>query len=345
MNSNVIEPLSKQEVIKAVERRQPKRIPLVLAKWWGSGLQEQYGQRLSAFDRYPDDVVMLTINPLDVEKMNLSWLNEQQAQAGRALDAGGVIPDWKYLDEFIEKMPSPDEPGLFDDLHAAAEKAHAEDRYVMFGFWRLFFERPWGLRGMANLMIDYYENPQHVHRLNNALCDHYVALIRRAASELKTDAFFSSDDLGNQRQLMMKPDHFREFLKPYYRRVGQACRQADMHFWLHSCGNNTEILDDLIDVGLNVFHPVQKHTMDERAVAEQFGDRICFLAGFDVQHVLQEATPEEVRAEVRFLIDTFDRHDGGMCIAAGNGIVAGTPFENIEAFLDEAVRYGTEHRQ
>jgi len=34
-----------------------------------------------------------------------------------------------------------------------------------------------------------------------------------------------------------------------------------------------------------------------------------------------------------------------MCIAAGNGIVAGTPFENIEAYLDEAVKYGSEHRR
>jgi hypothetical protein len=33
-----------------------------------------------------------------------------------------------------------------------------------------------------------------------------------------------------------------------------------------------------------------------------------------------------------------------MCIAAGNGIVSGTPLENIEAFLDEAVKYGTKHR-
>jgi hypothetical protein len=47
---------------------------------------------------------------------------------------------------------------------------------------------------------------------------------------------------------------------------------------------------------------------------------------------------------VRYLVDTFDRPDGGMCLAAGNGIVAGTPFENIEAFLDEAVRYGAARR-
>ena len=68
------------------------------------------------------------------------------------------------------------------------------------------------------------------------------------------------------------------------------------------------------------------------------------MAGFDVQHILQEGTPDDVRAEVRYLIDTFDRPEGGMCMAAGNGIVAGTPIENIEAFLDEAVRYGAAHR-
>ena len=63
-----------------------------------------------------------------------------------------------------------------------------------------------------------------------------------------------------------------------------------------------------------------------------------------MQHLIVEGTTDQVRAEVRFLIDTFDRPDGGMAIAAGNGIVSGTPFENIDAFLDESVRYGSEHR-
>jgi len=64
-----------------------------------------------------------------------------------------------------------------------------------------------------------------------------------------------------------------------------------------------------------------------------------------VQHVLQECDPAGVRKEVRHLVDTFDRPEGGMMLAAGNGIVAGTPIENIEAFLDEAVRYGAAHRR
>ncbi|MGC9349758.1 MAG: uroporphyrinogen decarboxylase family protein [Anaerolineae bacterium] len=138
---------------------------------------------------------------------------------------------------------------------------------------------------------------------------------------------------------------FLETLKPYYAKVGQVVRESGMHWWLHSCGNNTAVLGDLVEVGVDVFHPVQKFTMDEVAVADAYGDRLTFLAGIDVQHALQEKDTEGVREEVRFLIDTFDRPDGGMCIGAGNGIVAGTPLENIAAFLDEAVHYGTAHRQ
>ena len=80
------------------------------------------------------------------------------------------------------------------------------------------------------------------------------------------------------------------------------------------------------------------------AIAAKYGHRLTFLVGFDVQHLLREGSPQQVRAEVRYLVDTFDRPAGGMCLAAGNGIVAGTPFDNIDAFLDEAVCYGAKHR-
>ncbi len=109
-------------------------------------------------------------------------------------------------------------------------------------------------------------------------------------------------------------------------------------------GNNTLILEDLAEAGVNVFHPVQKGTMDEAAVARDFGGRLTFLAGFDVQHIMQKSDPDGVRAEVRCLFDKFDRPDGGMCIADGNGIASGTPFANIEAFVDEAFSDGAKHR-
>jgi uroporphyrinogen-III decarboxylase len=193
-------------------------------------------------------------------------------------------------------------------------------------------------------MTDFYLEPENVHRLYHAMCRCYCSYIDHAAKLFAPDAFFTSDDLGHQTGPMMSPEIFHDFLYPYYVRVGQTVRQHDMQFWLHSCGDNTLLFPDLISAGVDVFHPVQKHTMDEKRIAAEFGDRITILAGLDVQHTLQEKTPEGVREEVRFLIDTFDRPGGKMCLGAGNGIVSGTPFENIRAFLDEAYRYGREHR-
>jgi uroporphyrinogen decarboxylase len=241
-------------------------------------------------------------------------------------------------------MPDPATDARFEQLKIQAEKAHREDRYTLYACWRLFFERPWEIRGMHMLIMDYYRHPDQVHRLNEALCNLYLRYLERAIRELQPDGYWTSDDLGHQRQAFMSAKMFRELLKPYYVRLGSFLREKGLHWWLHSCGDNTVLLADLIEAGVNVFHPVQKGTMDEAAIAREFGSDLTFLVGVDVQHILQEADPEGVRLEVRHLIDTFDRPEGGMCLAAGNGIVSGTPFENIEAFLDESVRYGSAHR-
>jgi uroporphyrinogen decarboxylase len=335
------EPLSREEVIKAVERKRPSRIPLIHAKWWGEGLREQYGDRLKEFDNYPTDFGMLWMSPVEPHKMNLSW----KLKTGAGHDSNVVIDEWSKLDEFIEKLPDPEKDPRFDELLPQAKKVRADGQYLLFGWWRLFFEMPWGLRGMENLMIDYYESPENVHKLHHALCNQYTRYLRRALRDIHPDGFWSSDDLGHQTQSMMSPQIFHEQIKPYYDRIGALLKPANVHWWLHSCGNNTPLMPDLIGAGVNVFHPVQKYTMDEQAIARQFGDKITFLAGIDVQHTLQEKDPAGVREEVRFLIDTFDRPEGGMCIAAGNGIVSGTPFENIVAFLEEALEYGQKHRR
>ena len=335
-------PLPRQEVIKAVERRRPPRIPLVMAHWWGEGLYEQYGERLQTLSQaYPEDAVIIDLDLSNYAEWGLPWSINQSG----SYDTRCVLPDWRQLDDFIACLPKAEADPRFAELRLHAEQAHVENRYLILLIWRLFFERPWEIRGMQRLLLDYYDAPDQVHRLNDALCGLYLDYLQRAVRELQPDGFWTSDDLGHQRQLFMHPDTFRKFLKPYYQRIGRFLGQHGVHWWLHSCGNNTPILGDLVESGLTIFHPVQKGTMDERAVAQQFGTRLSFLAGFDVQHILQEGTPDDVRREVRYLIDTFDRPEGGLCLAAGNGIVAGTPFENIAAFLDEAVLYGTHHRQ
>lgn len=339
--SSVYERLPREEVIKAVERRNPCRVPLVMAHWWGEGLGEQYGERLRELDKYPEDVRVIGIPKLDVGAMGLSW--EWGKQGGH--DSGGVIEDWSRLDEFVEKLPDPAEDPRWEELAAQAQQVRDQDIYLIVGWWGLFFETPWGLRGMQNLLTDYYEHPDQIHRLHDALCTLYCRSIRKAAEAMAPDGFWTSDDLGHQTQSMMRAEAFDAFIKPYYCRVGETLKDCGIHWWLHSCGNNEPLMPALVEAGVDMFHPVQKHTMDDADTARRFGDRLGFWSGFDVQHLIVEGTTDQVRAEVRHLIDTFDRPEGGMALAAGNGIVSGTPFENIDAFLDEAVRYGARHRE
>ena len=70
------------------------------------------------------------------------------------------------------------------------------------------------------------------------------------------------------------PKIFREFFKPYYQELVAYAHELGMHFWLHCCGNILAFLPDLIEIGVDVLHPIQKYTMDEREVAQKYG---CLL--------------------------------------------------------------------
>ncbi len=334
-------PLPREEVIKAITRQHPARVPTILSHFWGEGLQNQYGTRLNELDRYPEDAAFLWITPLPVERFQ----DTMYSQRHEARDRAALLSDWSFLDDFIGRFPDPWTDPQFDRLAPLLEQYHRENRYILLAWWRLFFEKPWQIRGMENLLMDYHLAPEQVHRLHDALCTLYCGYIERAVREFDIDGFFTSDDLGQQTGPMMSPDLFKSFIKPYYNRLGDHLKRHDLHWWLHSCGDNTLLLPDLIQAGVDVFHPVQQGTMDAVDCVRRYGDRLAFLAGIDVQHILPEGDPDQVRQHVRSLIDIFDRPDGGLCLAAGNGIVSGTPFENIEAFLDEAWAYGSEHRR
>ena len=81
--TTIWQPLRRAEVVRAVERRHPSRIPLVFARWWGEGLLEQHGEHLRALETYPEDASFTLIDPIRYDDMGLSW----PLHAGRAASA------------------------------------------------------------------------------------------------------------------------------------------------------------------------------------------------------------------------------------------------------------------
>lgn len=138
------ERLPRAEVVNAVERKRPSCIPLVFTHWWGEGLREQYGDRLKDLERYPEDAVSIHLPKFDVGAMGLSW----EIPQGGALDNRGIIDDWAKLNEFIDKLPDPAQNAGWDDLDRRGREIREQDIYLIVGWWGLFFETPWSLRGM-----------------------------------------------------------------------------------------------------------------------------------------------------------------------------------------------------
>lgn len=345
------EPLSRAEVASVIEGRgAAHRVPSVMHMWTHA---EEFGSRADEvrgiLARYPQDVQIVGLRVPDVhrglpEDPEYRWVNYDdnyntghiEPGASKALDSVVAIDDWSRLPGMLESFPNPQNP------RAIGTNPPPDGRYRVGHWWFCLFERHWQLRGMENALTDYYTSPDEVHTLFQALTSFYKGLMERGRRELGLDAVFTSDDLGTQTGPFFSLAMFEEFYAPYYAELIAHAHSLGMHFWLHACGCVEPMLPALVGMGLDVIHPIQKYTMDERHIADRFGGDICIWAGFDVQRIIPWGTPDEVRAEVRFMLDTYGRPDGRLIFGAGNGINGDCSIASLEALFDESFRYSTE---
>jgi len=332
--------LTRADVVAAIERRSPSRVPMHNMHYYNAMTAEKYKPQIARLhEKYPDDVVNHWFGGPNWEALASGAIDD-----GSGLDKRVIISEYTRIAETAERIR------VFgrdiDRTGAAQRRKNNPDRYCLGYTWFTLFERLWMLRGMENALMDFYENPEDVRTLLRAICDFHLHAIR-AYGEMGYDGVSMSDDLGTQISTMFSRDIFVEFFKPLYRELFGVAHEYGMHTWLHSCGCVQSLLGDLIDAGLDVIHPIQYSTFpggvsanDPREIVRTFGGKITFWAGIDVQYLLPLGTEQQVRAGVRELIDLFDGPDGGLVIASGNGIMPETPVGNIEAFFDEAYRYG-----
>jgi hypothetical protein len=308
---------------------------------------QNFGPRQEALqellDRYPMDAQMIYISMPGVfetpgEDAEYRWFHfdDPYRDTDVALDQRIALTDWDRFDSIVEHFPDPYYEGMF------RHDVPPDGRYRLGYWWFWLFERHWSWRGMANALMDYYDHPEQVHRLFRVLTDFYLVALERAVVELGVDGIMISDDLGHQTGTFFSMGIFERFFRPYYQQIIDKAHSLSIHIWLHACGCIEALLPILVDMGLDVVHPIQKHTtMDYEGIAHRFGSQISIWAGLDVQQVIPWGTPQEVRREVRYLIDTFNRPEGRLLLAAGNAIHEDCPLPSLEAFLDEAYTYGT----
>jgi uroporphyrinogen decarboxylase len=267
------------------------------------------------------------------EMGNDIWLDEWGVSWDRSIDRDIGTPVNTVLmqmDPAGLSLPDPDSRARFTHFTPLIEMN--EERYVVVKISRCLFERAWSLRGMEALMQDFILNPSFVHELLDRLTDYTVRLIKNLAG-FRIDAVRFSDDWGGQRGLLISPQMWRAFLKPYLKRMyGQAHNQGYTVF-IHSCGDISAVLDDLVEIGVNVFNPFQPDVMDIARVIERYAGRLAFYGGLSIQKTLPFGTTGEVRAEVGNRLELARRH-GGYIIGPCHDMPRDVPVENVLAMRD-----------
>ncbi|MFW6308460.1 MAG: uroporphyrinogen decarboxylase family protein, partial [bacterium] len=256
--------LPKSEVKKAIEYNDPQRVPMMVHQWCNpeAFVEEKQNKVKELLAKYPYDFYafgcqMPAMAP-DPENPEIddqyTWVNRKVApEENTGLDSANYISDWNQIEEILENFPRADHPGIFNDLEQHMK--NAGDKYTIFSYGYCFFERIWSLRGMQNIMLDFYDHPDEVGAFFNALADFYVGLINRAAELGEIDGIFVTDDIGMQTGTMFNYNIFEKFFKPCYEKIFSAAHSNGLHFWLHTCGDVTKFMDDLIEIGLDVIHP------------------------------------------------------------------------------------------
>lgn len=225
-----------------------------------------------------------------------------------------------------------------------------EDRFELLGEWCLaqaghyriiwvgdLWERATFMRGMEDLLRDVVLHPAFVHELLEGLTDYILATMSLLFERFEFEGVALSDDYGTQKALVISPGHWRKFIRPCLARLYAFAKEHGRTVFHHSCGNITEIIGDLIDLGLDILHPIQPEAMDLAFLKREFGAHLTFCGGVPTQNLLVTGTPEEVRHEVRRLKREMGR-GGGYILEPGITLQADVPLANLVALIEEARR-------
>lgn len=212
-----------------------------------------------------------------------------------------VLTDWRQLDAL--ELPDYEAPSRYENMRKVFSQPTDKFKLAHIGGW--IFDNARYLRKMEVYLMDMALYPDELKRLHAMVGRAYEAKIR-GAGQAGADGIMIGEDLGTQTGLLFSPAMFREFFKAEYTRLMGIAHDYGMKVLMHSCGYNWEVIDDLIDAGVDCFQFDQPAVYDMPALSEKFRARkVALWSPVDIQKVLPTGDRAFIESETERMLETF----------------------------------------
>jgi uroporphyrinogen decarboxylase len=273
------------------------------------------------------------------------WKRTAVSNSGQVV--GHPLADLSRLKEY--QWPDPDAPARYQGFEA--QLRGAGERFVMFCFGQGLFERLHMLTGMSQTLMAFIKHKNAVHEILDRVLDFHLRVFRNCVkiaaglnrktgtSAPRMHAAAMADDWGMQDRAFIPGKVFREFFKPRYQKWFDEIKAAGLHTWIHSCGRINDIVEELIDCGLEVVNNQQPNTVGLEEFGNRYRGRVCFEAIVDTQSTLPRGTYDEIRQQARKLVECYGTPAGGFIAsdyndAAAIGVTDDRRLVMFEAFAE-----------
>jgi len=187
------------------------------------------------------------------------------------------------------------------------------------------------LRGFEEAMMDFAEECAELQILIDKVCDYNVRQMELCCKNNNSPMIWVGDDLGMQKGVAIGATKWRKYLKPAFKHIYDVCHQNGKYVYMHTDGDIIEIMQDLVEVGVNIINPQYRANGIDRLVTTCKG-KIPINIDLDRQ-LFPFATPKDLHDHVRETVEKLYLPQGGLGINIEIGM--DVPLRNIEAIVDE----------
>ncbi len=258
----------------------------------------------------------------------------ERVARGWAQEHEGVLTNWEQLERF--QWPSADDFDLspwdfFDKNLPKGMKA-----ILLLG---KIYTYIWMAMGAETFFDALEDNEELVAAMFEKVGQIQYETFLRVIEHASVGAVLHPDDIAHNTGLLVHPKHLRKYVFPWYKKIGDVCRDRGLGNIFHSDGDCTEVLGDLVECGFHAFNPIQPKCMDIVEVKKRWGDKLCLIGNLNLDSTLTLGSPQDVRAEVYERIRTIGP-GGGYMVASSNSITDYVPLQNMKALIDATFEFG-----